>query len=239
MNKILNYFINFFFPKVCSCCKQNLPALYKGNICKNCLSKLPENDGLKCSACDVQIQSQKHCYDCSHNKNYFDLIRAPYKYEKSVKMLIHNFKYSNRFFLAKDFSVAMIDVISENNWDIQTDIIIPVPLFITRKFLRGYNQAALMAEEIAKKINKECNNKILIRKIYTKAQFSLNRKARQENLQKSFYVNKKYTDKIQNKNILLVDDIVTTCSTVNSCAKVLKQAGAKKVFVISIARTSF
>lgn len=239
MKKILNYFINFFFPKVCSCCKQNLPANYNGNICTECLNTLPKNIGLKCSTCDVQIQSQKHCYDCSHNKNYFDLIKAPYKYEKSVKVLIHNFKYSNRFFLAKDFSSAMIDVILENNLDKQTDIIIPVPLFITRKFLRGYNQAALIAEEISKKINIKLNNKILIRKFYTKAQFLLNRKARQENLQQSFYINKKCADIIKSKNILLVDDIVTTCATVNSCAKVLKQAGAKKVFVISIARTSF
>ena len=239
MKKILNYFINFFFPKVCSCCKQNLPANYNGNICTECLNTLPKNVGLKCSTCDVQIQSQKHCYDCSHNKNYFDLIKAPYKYEKSVKVLIHNFKYSNRFFLAKDFSPAMIDVILENNLDKQTDIIIPVPLFITRKFLRGYNQAAVIAEEISKKINIKLNNKILIRKFYTKAQFLLNRKARQENLQQSFYINKKYADIIKSKNILLVDDIVTTCATVNSCAKVLKQAGAKKVFVISVARTSF
>jgi len=239
MKKILNYFINFFFPKVCSCCKQNLPINYNGNICDNCLDKLPKNDGLKCSVCDVQIDSQKHCYDCSRNKNYFDLIKAPYKYEKSVKILIHNFKYSNRFFLAKDFSDMMVNVILQNNWDKQTDIVIPVPLFITRRFLRGYNQAGLIAEEISKKINIKCNNKILIRKFYTKAQFLLNRKARQENLQQSFYVNKKYIDKIKSKNILLVDDIVTTCATVNSCAKVLKQAGAKKIFVISIARTGF
>jgi len=239
MKKILNHFINFFFPKVCSCCKRNLPANYNGNICSECLNTLPKNVGLKCSTCDVQIQSQKHCYDCSHNKNYFDLIKAPYKYEKSVKVLIHNFKYSNRFFLAKNFSSAMVDVILENNWDKQTDIIIPVPLFITRKFLRGYNQAALIADEISKKTNIKYSDKILIRKFYTKAQFALNRKARQENLQQIFYINKKYIDKIKNKNILLVDDIVTTCATVNSCAKVLKQAGAKKVFVISIARTSF
>jgi ComF family protein len=239
MKKILNYFINFLFPKVCSCCKQNLPASYKGNICNSCLSKLPKNDGLKCSTCDVQIQSQKHCYDCSHNKNYFDLIKAPYKYEKSIKILIHNFKYSNRFFLAKDFSDGMVNIILENDLDKRADIIIPVPLFITRRFLRGYNQADLLAKEISKKINIKYENKILIRKFYTKAQFLLNRKARQENLQQSFYINKKYTNIIKSKNILLVDDIVTTCATVNSCAKILKQAGAKKVFVISIARTSF
>ena len=239
MKKILNYFINFFFPKVCSCCKQNLSSSYDGNICDKCLKKLPKNDGLKCSICDVKIQSQKHCYDCSHNKNYFDLIKAPYRYEKSLKMLIHNFKYSNRFFLAKDLADAMLKIILENNWDKQTDIIIPVPLFITRKFFRGYNQAALLSKHISKKTNIPYNNKILIRKMYTKAQFLLNRKARQENLQQSFYVNNKYSNELKNKNILLVDDIVTTCATVNSCAKVLKQAGAKKVFVISIARTSF
>ena len=239
MKKILNYFISFFFPKICSCCKQNLHANYTGNICIKCLNGLPKNDGLKCSTCDVQIQSQKHCYDCSHNKNYFDLIKAPYKYEKSVKILIHNFKYSNRFFLAKDFSNAMADVIFKNSLDKQTDIITPVPLFITRKILRGYNQAALIAKEISKKTNIQYSDKILTRKVYTKAQFLLNRKARQENLQQSFYINKKYIDKIKNKNILLVDDIVTTCATVNSCAKILKQEGAKKVFVISIARTSF
>jgi len=239
MKKILNYFINFFFPKVCSCCNKNLSVKYNGAICINCLNNLPKNEGLKCSVCDVQIQKQQHCYDCLHNKNYFDFIKAPYKYEKSIKMLIHNFKYSNRFFLAKDFSCAMVDVILKNQWDKQVDIVIPVPLFWTRKIFRGYNQADLLAKEISKKINIKINNKILVRKFYTKAQFALNRKARQENLQKSFYIRKKYNDIIKNKNVLLVDDIVTTCATVNSCAKLLKQAGAKKVFVISIARTSF
>lgn len=240
MKKILNFLLNLFFPKTCSSCGNNLPLRTDKNICDKCLKNFPENNGLRCVICSMPLHDGgEHCYDCKHSKIYFNFLKTPYIYSGNVKNLIHKFKYSNRLFLSKDLSKPMIDLIRKENWDKEIDLIIPIPLHFIKKFLRGYNQTYLLSQHISFNLNKPLNNKVLLRTKYTKPQFGLNRKNRNENLENSFSVNKKYLNELKGKNILLVDDIATTCATANICAKLLKEAGAKKVFVTAIARTDF
>jgi ComF family protein len=240
MKKILNFLTYLLFPKTCSCCGKNLSTDTDKNICDQCFKTFPKNDGLKCAICSMPLNDGgEHCYDCKHSKIYFNLLKTPYVYKGNIQKLIHKFKYSNRLFLSKDLADPMIDLIYKENWDKEIDLIIPIPLHFIKKFLRGYNQTYLLSRHISSNLHKPLNDSILLRTNYTKPQFGLNRKDRNENLKNSFTINKKYLTELKGKNILLVDDIATTCATANICAKLLKDAGAKKVFVIAIARTDF
>ena len=234
MKKILIFLIHLLFPRTCSCCGDNLPATTDTNICDACFKTFPKNNGLKCVICSMPLHDGgEHCYDCKHSKIYFNFLKTPYIYSGNIKNLIHKFKYS------KELSKPMIDLVRKENWDKEIDLIIPIPLHFIKKILRGYNQTYLLSQHICFNLNKPLNNRVLLRTKYTKPQFGLNRKNRNENLENSFSVNKKHLNELKGKNILLVDDIATTCATANICSKLLKEAGAKKVFVIAIARTDF
>jgi len=161
-------------------------------------------------------------------------MRSAYKYEDPIRKLVLKFKYSNRMFLAGELSEGMADTARNNVFFGETDIIIPVPLSIVRRIKRGYNQAELLAGELGKKISKPLAKNVLVRKKMTKPQFKLSKRERFENIKDSFTVKNK--ELIKNKNILLVDDIATTSATASACAKALKEAGCRKVYVITLAR---
>jgi ComF family protein len=151
-----------------------------------------------------------------------------------MKKLIKNLKYSRKTFLSKDLSAQLSKFIIKENIDKNIDVVVPVPMHWFKKWKRGYNQAELLAQNVAKVINKPVCN-ALIRTKYTKPQFNLKKQERYENLENMFDLNKKYIDIIKGKRILLIDDIATTCSTVNQCAKVLKTLKIKTI-VVTLAR---
>ena len=115
------------------------------------------------------------------------------------------------------------------------DIIIPVPISKKRKRLRGYNQSELIAKMIAKQAKTiECRCDILYKQKDTLPQSSLDKEKRQQNIKNAYYIKNEKT--VQNKKILLLDDIYTTGSTANECSKMLKQAGAKEIGVLTLAK---
>ena len=128
----------------------------------------------------------------------------------------------------------MAKFILKENIDKNIDFVVPVPMHWFKKWKRGYNQAELLAENVAELINKPMYN-ALIRTKYTKPQFNLKKRERHENLENMFVLNKKFIDVIRGKRILLIDDIATTCSTANQCAKILKSLKIKTV-VVTLAR---
>jgi ComF family protein len=214
-----------------------MSAVSKERVCINCKNGFDEIKGFVCQKCGLPLEDGgEHCYVCRNTpkKFYFDKMRAAYLYKNSIRKLILKFKYSDRMFLAADLAHGMVNTLKHNAFFDDTDIIIPVPLNIVRKIKRGYNQAALLAEEISKSVSKPVSEKILFRKKITKPQFKLSKKERFDNIKNSFVV--KNGDLVKKKNILLVDDIATTSATASACAKVLKEAGASKVCVIALAR---
>ena len=236
MKKILNFIISIIFPRTCSLCKKTVPFLSEQNICDECLEKIPKLEGLICHKCSLPLpDGGATCYDCKNNKDiYFEVLKSPYTYSTQMQKLIKKLKYSRKTFLAKDLSVQLANFILKESIDKNIDIVVPVPMHWFKKWKRGYNQAELLAENVAKLINKPMYN-ALIRTKYTKPQFNLRKYERHENLQNMFVLNKKYVDVIKNKKILLIDDIATTCSTANQCAKALRETKSKCV-VVTLAR---
>lgn len=236
MKKILNFIISIIFPRTCSLCGKTLSFSSKQNICNKCLENIPKLEGLVCHKCSLPLpDGGATCSDCKNNKDiYFEVLKSPYTYSIQMKKLIKKLKYSRKTFLAKDLSLELAKFILKENIDKNIDFVVPVPMHWFKKWKRGYNQAELLAENVAELINKPMYN-ALIRTKYTKPQFNLKKRERHENLENMFVLNKKFIDVIRGKRILLIDDIATTCSTANQCAKILKSLKIKTV-VVTLAR---
>lgn len=236
MKKIFNFIISIIFPRTCSLCGKNLSFSSEKNICNDCLEQLPKLDGLVCHKCSLPLpDGGATCSDCKNNKDiYFEVLKSPYIYSIKMKKLIKKLKYSKKTFLATELSLPLAEFIKKENIDTNIDIVVPVPMHWFKKWERGYNQAELLAEKVSKLIDKPMYN-ALIRTKYTKPQFNLKKQERHENMESMFNIDKKYIDIVKGKRILLIDDIATTCSTSNQCAKVLKSLRCKTI-VVTLAR---
>lgn len=118
----------------------------------------------------------------------------------------------------------------------QSDVIVPVPMHKYKLLKRGYNQAALLAMKLSSKLKIKYLPQALIKTNNTIPQAELKKDDRIKNVKNSFKVNPKFKESLKGKNILLVDDVITTGATIDECCKTLRKAGPKNIFVLSIAK---
>ena len=215
MLTILEYVRNLIFPNVCGICEK----IYPEHLCKKCEMRLKKIE-------KVQI-------DTYHNRNFKKHLHV-FPYEGIIQERLLAFKFYEKKYIYHAFTNFMINNKKVCAFLKSYDIIIPVPIHYHRKLVRGFNQSALIAKELAKKITIHYAENVLIKTKNNKPQSTKNKKDRQYNVKDVYQV--KNTQKIQNKKIVLLDDIFTTGSTVNECAKMLKQAGAKWVDIMTIAK---
>lgn len=168
------------------------------------------------------------CAFCRAGGNSFDTAYSFGSYEGTLQKLIHLYKYSGMYTLAKPLAKYMIRSLPEA---IPIDVVAPVPMHWWRKWNRGYNQSQLLAKEVAQAIGKPASD-ILRRKKWTAPQAGLSNHDRRENLRNVFEVSKP----LHGRHVLLVDDVLTTGATVSGCAGALKRAGAAGVVVLTLAR---
>ena len=227
----INKILNVIFPNEIKCifCGKELPedTLY----CDECKRSGILNIGNKCTKCDTIIKEGNIiCDNCRDYKHAFDRCFAPLIYDGVVRKAIISFKSDNAKYLAKPFAKLMYQRLLEEN--ISFDYIIPVPSHKKTIKKRGYNPAQLLADELSKLTDKPVLD-ILIKNVITKKQKDLSFRDRQSNLENSIIVSDKKP--VKNKNILIVDDIITTGATINVCAKLL--TNANNIYACSIART--
>jgi len=211
-----------------------------------------------CPRCEkIIIESGRLCQSCrnqvSKNKDFFLdalVVSAKYK-ENNISKIIHTYKYNLVQDLYIPLGKIMIKALLDSNLPL-SDVIIPIPLHKRRIRWRGFNQASHLAIYVSKNLTPGLEipvlNDLLFRKNYTTPQMKIKKYAeRKMNIRDAFDINPYGTDnncaiqisRIKNKRILLVDDIATTGATLNECARILKSAGAKKVFGIVLARQEF
>ena len=158
-----------------------------------------------------------------------------FKYEGVIRSKIISYKFDDNPYLYKTFCEIFVKNKKVCGFLQNYDIIIPVPMYRKKKNKRGYNQSELIAKEIARRLgNIEFKNDILIKIKNTPKQSSLNKEQRMINLKNVYKVHNELF--IKNKNVLIFDDIYTTGSTANECAKTLKEAGAKNIAILTIAK---
>lgn len=277
MNKILNVFLNIFFPKNCYFCENKIISkntIYQHNIlCDACLNDCEkiyysnenskqiskENFCLRCSNIILNNQ-QKFCHQCLKNLPYFDNVFSVFKYQFPFKKIIHFFKYQHQFsaipFLAEQFFYHFynhFDFIKTNY--LQNDLnkkilFIPMPINKQRLAERGFNQTEVILKYVFKHYKKQLKTlninislelNLLLRKEFINnekihLQAKLNAQQRKENIKDAFFIAENFRQNLQNSQIFLLDDVVTTCSTANEAAKILKANGANKVHIFSLAR---
>lgn len=219
----ISKFYDFFIEPVIAFA---LPA-----FCISCESKLKERCKIICPACFDQLPVLPEKYievlikEIEHP--HFDSLYIKYQFARQFQKLIYLFKYQRAIILAKYFAERIAPIIKINNFDYITGI----PLNPIKEKERGYNQSALIAKELGEYLNIPVNNALIKRIKNTPSQTKLNRDQRIENVKNAFESNLNLID----KKIILVDDIITTGSTINECAHVLKKQGAKKVIAVALA----
>jgi ComF family protein len=213
---------DFFLPRLClSCdCKLNQG---EDTVCPQCLSSFRKADPKR-----ISIEYDRKFLV----KGYISGFNSVYIFEKNkgLQQLMHALKYGKKFrageFLGKLTASHLAPFI--NTWNI--DLIIPVPLHKLKKISRGYNQSFYVAKGIASVTGKPVDQKSIKRIKNTLTQTMMNLPEREANIKGAFKLRK---SKLAGKRILLVDDVITTGSTLNECSRILLEGGAEKVFAVS------
>ncbi|MDX2050423.1 MAG: ComF family protein [Rickettsiaceae bacterium] len=230
---ILKKILDILMPARCLDCGVFVEDDY--SICHNCWPKYLFIDDPMCKICGVPFpfegQSEYICAGCAKDKPHFDIARSVFKYDGSSKKIIHGFKYNDRTYLAKFFAKIILSRFGP--LVIDADIITCVPMHKFKRIFRLYNHSQILGREIAAFAKKNFSQDALIKTKNTKSQTFLSRSARKKNLIGSFASNPKI---VFNKNVVIIDDVISTGQTINLCAKELKKAGAKKVIVLAIAK---
>jgi len=222
---ITHVILDFIFPPLCVLCNS---FIHSGNklLCGKCQEQLP-----------LLRKPLLSAHALTHPPDppvWFDKTLALFEYNADVQKLIHLCKYKNMPKVSVCFGELLGKVISQESKLNDVDLLIPVPLHLSRYRERGYNQSTYLASAIAKNSGLPVYKNVLKRNKYTPPQAKMRREERIKNLLGAFTV--KNSTKIKNAAVAIVDDVVTTGSTVNECARILRSAGAKKVIVISITR---
>ncbi len=235
MNKFLQKIKEIFFPsgQKCLICKRELDGSSDKQVCKHCEDKLDFTTGKICDKCGQPIKTDaNYCLRCKNKVPAYTFARAPFVYKGVILGLIKSLKYDGKKYVAKTLSNYLWDEYEKDK--IKADLVIPVPLFEKRQKKRGFNQSELLCSTF-KENGLEIRTDILSRIKDTDTQTHLSREEREKNVGGAF----KVTDKksIKDKNILLIDDVYTTGSTTNECAKILLKAKAKNIYVLTVAHT--
>lgn len=230
---ILERLLDFFYPRFCIRCKRPIQLPVQGYLCDHCFSEIVFNDATCCACCGRAMGAQEGtvCQNCVELKPYFHNGISLFAFNDVGRHFIHTLKYHNGLFLKKDLLKLLLHAKEKlSRWE--APCFVPVPLHFMRKWKRGYNQSAIIAQALQRICGGEIMP-ILKRKINTPSQTSLTRKERKLNVKGAFMLKVKTLD--TNKTYVLVDDVFTTGATLNECASVLQQHGAKDIRVFTLA----
>ncbi len=227
---------SLFYPPVCTICCANVAS--REYLCQECEAKITRIAPPFCAKCsepfEGAITGPFTCANCAHRKIYFDAAISAYRSRGIVRRVILDFKYGRqthlRHLVARWLFAALDD---DRLRERRFDVIIPVPLHPARERERGFNQAALLAELLRSNMSIQMNP-MLERTRYTTTQTAFDRAERMENLHGAFRLRK--SADVRKLHVLLIDDVLTTGSTLSECARVLKKAGAISVHAATAAR---
>ncbi len=239
LNEALSYIADVIFPPRCTGCTDILSQQSLQTFCPACIEKIRFITGSLCPICGMAFfdspAGEHLCGNCLENKPYFSLARSVASYETLILDLIHQFKYGRNIATGRALASFMAEFCFQGFDFTDYSLIIPVPLHIHRLRERSFNQSLILAKSLEKKYQIPVNFSLLKRHKFTLTQTGLDKKEREKNIKGAFIVTDN-ANKIEDKNIILIDDVYTTGATINQCAKTLIKAGAGKVAVLTLAR---
>lgn len=232
-------FLDVLYPRHCFVCDKSLHEEKNSYICESCLEIIKTTEAKRCGRCGIKLgsgitSSDKGCPECKSANLRYEKSFFVYDNSEPVRTLIHQFKYKKHICLAAPLGSLLTNLLYKKTI-CEIDFVVPVPLHRKKKQERGFNQSELMAKEVCKKLSIPISINNLYRVKNTLSQTQLSRLQRQQNVKDAFKV--KNPGQLFKKNVLLVDDVLTTGMTASECAKSLKNAGTNKVFLIALARS--
>jgi competence protein ComFC len=232
MRKIVDALIDLIFPPRCSVCGKNSAQA----LCGSCIANIQYLNDDVCQICgsprDKYFNSGV-CSDCRKQKPVYQMARSAAIYSGVMKNAIHHYKFNGVKRLSSPLSELLVRSVKSSGIPLQqVDQVIPVPLSAKREAKRGFNQAYELANGISKAFNINIDNSSLKKIKDVRPQFELKRSERFENIKGAFKASKI----MEGKGILLVDDIFTTGATACEASRALIDAGARYIYVVTLAR---
>ncbi|MBR1604503.1 MAG: ComF family protein [Alphaproteobacteria bacterium] len=227
--------IDVILPPRCLLCGKIVAD--QNGLCQECFDKIKFISTPYCLKCGNPLPTGNSVQSCSlcvsDNKNPFRMQRSRVYYDDASRPLIVDFKFhdktENAEFLTRWLLTAGHDI-----WQQGADILIPVPVHASRLRERKFNQAALLCKELSKLTQIQANYTVLQKTKKTKPQVECDSRTRVRNLKNAFSVNN--IEELKDKRVVLIDDVMTTGSTLKECANVLLKAGVKSVDALTVAR---
>lgn len=231
MTRWIEAVIELLFPRRCPVCDDIV--IPRGEyICAPCRKKLQIVAEPCCKKCGKPIEDarQEYCYDCAEHAHVYDSGKAVFLYDETMKRSIARFKYAPYRREYADYYVReMTRCCGRQLIRWKPEALVPVPLHRSRKRRRGYNQAELLADGLSMNFHIPVRTDLVRRIKRTIPQKKLDNKERQKNLKTAFWVS---PEAAECETIVLIDDIYTTGSTVDAIAKLLKERGVKRVYIL-------
>jgi len=232
-----------FFPSDCRLCSTPLTNISRLPVCPNCLLAMAPLTGSTCEICGERlgsnpiVGSSQICFACQESRPHFIKAAAYGAYDGELRELIHLLKYEQVEPAAGVLGQMLSDAIHKLGPIADSIVMVPVPLHRSKRRHRGFNQAELIARAALKGHVFPCelDGNLLERTRPTVSQIGLTRPQRLENIRGAFRV--RHLSRVAGRNVLLVDDVLTTGTTASECARILRRAGAEKVWVATVART--
>ena len=239
VKQFFNALLDVILPPLCHICHSFIPDAGRLHICPTCLNSLPLVSSPLCPICGIPfigVGGDHRCGACTLQPPHFDAARAHFLYEGPIRELIHTFKYNRSSHLRYPLALLALEGLCGDPAVSDLNLIVPVPLHRSRLRQRGFNQAVLLGRVLARHLTLPMVPDALVRTRATEPQIELTAAERRVNVRGAFSV--KRPERITGKRILLLDDVMTTGSTMDECAKELKKAGAAAVIAVTVARTA-
>jgi ComF family protein len=222
--------LDLLFPRRCPLCDEPV-RLREGLACTACLAHISYISEPFCLKCGKRLPDEREfCHDCAERSHHFERGLALFEY-RSVAGAIFRFKYKGRQEYAEFFGAEISNRLGREIQSLEPDCLIPVPIHRKRLRKRGYNQAALLAQAISHHLQIPVAENLITRVRATTPLKNLNLQERQNNLKKAFKISQ---NDVKLKAVVIVDDIYTTGSTIDSMAEELKLAGVEKVYFLAL-----
>ena len=233
LSSTFGWLVDQFFPPACPLCGKTLPAGWREPFCSSCQTGFIPLPKARCPICALPFagkQNSAHlCGRCSKKPPPFTQVAAVGLYEQSLRQAVHLLKFNQRIGLDRPLARLLA---AQLDPDFSADLIIPVPLYPSRLRQRSYNQAQLLARELAALLDRPLASRLLVKVRETEAQQQLSARQRETNLQQAFQLSKPLTG----EKLLLVDDVMTTGATLAACSRVLLAGGAAEVRAVVVGR---
>ena len=229
--------LDFIFPPLCHVCRSFIPDAGSMHICPDCLASMGPVPEPACTICGIPFLGAGDCHACGAcllDPPSYDAARAALVYDGPAREMIHRFKYNYQTHLRRPLALLTASRLASFISGHQAELLVPVPLHARRLRRRGFNQAVLLGEVLAKEWGVPLKRRAMQRIRWTEPQINLSAAERRDNVKGAFAVAD--PAQVAGRNVVLVDDVLTTGSTVQECARVLKKAGAGHVLVVTAAR---